>query len=46
MVSTCFLMLDCVLICLDLADDPIGLPSFSEDKLRDDDAMMVDDNCK
>jgi hypothetical protein len=39
-------MLDCVLICLDLADDPMGLPSFSEDELRDDDAMMVDDNCK
>jgi hypothetical protein len=32
-----------LLICLDLADDPMASPSFPEDVLRDDDAMLVDD---
>lgn len=35
-----------VLICLDLADPPNASPPFTEGALRDDDAMMVDDDCK
>jgi hypothetical protein len=33
-----------VLICFDLADDPIALPSLSDEELVDHDAMMVDDD--
>jgi len=37
---------DHLLICLDLADAPIGSPQFLEGELAEDDAMIVDDNCE
>jgi hypothetical protein len=41
-----FYVFNHLLICFDLADAPIDLPSFSGGVFRDGDAMSVDDDCK
>lgn len=44
--SLLFYVVNHLLICFDLADAPIDLPSFSQGVFRDRDAMMVDDDGK